>query len=76
MRTSANSIVEETAEILSETLAEPLLFSHGSSVDNIYQLDLPDEGNQRVYFHHFFCCFEYKYLHSYRTIYVSAFDNN
>ncbi|TYG35839.1 hypothetical protein ES288_D13G015400v1 [Gossypium darwinii] len=47
MRTSANSIVKENAEILSETLAEPLLVSHGISEDNIYHVDLPDEGNQR-----------------------------
>ncbi|KAG4109858.1 hypothetical protein ERO13_D13G013200v2 [Gossypium hirsutum] len=48
MRTSANSIVKENAEILSETLAEPLLVSHGISEDNIYHVDLPDEGNQRM----------------------------
>ncbi|TYI99371.1 hypothetical protein E1A91_A13G013500v1 [Gossypium mustelinum] len=48
MRTSANSIVKETAEIFSETSAEPLLVSHSSSEDNIYQVDLPDEGNQRM----------------------------
>ncbi|KAA3454116.1 protein PIN-LIKES 3-like [Gossypium australe] len=48
MRASANSIVKETAEILSETPAEPLLVSHGSSEDNIYQVDLPDEGNERM----------------------------
>ncbi|MBA0727143.1 hypothetical protein Golax_000160, partial [Gossypium laxum] len=48
MRTSANSVVKETAEILSETLAEPLLVSHGVSEDNIYHVDLPDEGNQRM----------------------------
>ncbi|MBA0819359.1 hypothetical protein Gohar_019376 [Gossypium harknessii] len=41
-------IVKETAEILSETLAEPLLVSHGISEDNIYHVDLPDEGNQRA----------------------------
>ncbi|MBA0572862.1 hypothetical protein Golob_000170, partial [Gossypium lobatum] len=48
MRMSANSIVKETEEILSETLAEPLLVSHGVSEDNIYHVDLPDEGNQRM----------------------------
>ncbi|GMJ11858.1 PIN-LIKES 3 [Hibiscus trionum] len=48
MRRSADCAVEE---IPSETLTEPLIISHGSSEENIYQVDLPqsmDEANQKI----------------------------